>query len=127
MKIFGKKTTTFTLFISTFILIGILFTSAILFRKSEVIEKLTSIDLASLTDASKGFCEVYRGKSHELEGVCNNMSQNTCSSMDCCVWANNSKCVAGGKDGPMYKTDSDGKPSVINNYYYKNTCYGNCN
>lgn len=98
-------------------------------KKVVVVENMSTDqdkEIASLTDPSKGFCEIYRGKSHELEGECNKLTSERCNTTDCCVWANNSKCSAGGINGPTYKTDKDGNMITIDSYYYKNKCYGKC-
>jgi len=89
-------------------------------------ESMTEKELEDLTNPSKGFCETYRGKSHELEGECNKLMQYRCNTTDCCVWSNNSKCSAGGINGVTYKTDDDGNMITIDSYYYKNKCYGKC-
>jgi hypothetical protein len=89
-------------------------------------ESMTEKELEDLTNPSNGFCETYRGKSHELEGECNKLMQYRCNTTDCCVWSNNSKCSAGGINGVTYKTDDDGNMITIDSYYYKNKCYGKC-
>jgi hypothetical protein len=98
-------------------------------KKVVVIENMSTDqdkEIASLTDSSKGFCETYRGKSHELEGECNKLTSERCNTTDCCVFTSNSKCSAGGISGPTYKTDKDGNMITIDSYYYKNKCYGKC-
>jgi len=84
-------------------------------------------ELLSLTSPAKGFCENYRGKSHELEGECNNLAESSCNKTDCCVWTSNSKCSAGEMSGATFKTDPSGNMITMDHYYYKNKCYGNCN
>jgi hypothetical protein len=126
MRIFGKKTSMLSFLISIFVIFGILLTSSVLFRNSGVVENMSPSEISSLTDPGKGFCETYRGNSRDLESQCNSMSQSTCSSLDCCVWTSNSKCVAGGKNGPTFKTGNNGEKITTDSYYYKNTCYGNC-
>lgn len=84
----------------------------------ENIEKMKLNPVASL-------CNSYLGNSQELEGACNQLTENNCAQAQCCVFTNN-KCVAGGLDGPTYKTDSDGKLITIDSYYYLGKCRGNC-
>jgi len=100
-------------------------------KKVVVIENMSTDqeqdkEIASLTDPSKGFCETYRGKSHELEGECNKLTSERCNTTDCCVFTSNSKCSAGGISGPTYKTDEKGNMISIDYYYYKNKCFGKC-
>jgi hypothetical protein len=98
-------------------------------KKVVVIENMSTDqdkEIASLTDSSKGFCETYRGKSHELEGECNKLTSERCNTTDCCVFTSNSKCSAGGVAGPTYKTDEKGNMISVDYYYYKNKCFGKC-
>lgn len=74
---------------------------------------------------ASSFCESYLGNSQELEGACNQLTETNCSQTSCCVYANN-KCVAGGLDGPTYKTDKDGKLITMDTYYYLGKCRGSC-
>jgi len=77
-----------------------------------------------------GFCEHHKGGSNEnLEKDCNTFTEDNCKAAGCCVWAKtdtDNKCVAGNKNGPIYKTDDNGNKIDIEAYYYKNKCYGNC-
>lgn len=73
------------------------------------------------------FCESYLGNAQELEGACNQLTESNCAKVKCCGFAKsgeNGKCVAGGLDGPTYKTDKDGKLITIDTYYYLNKCRG---
>ena len=126
MRIFGKKTSMLSFFISIFVICVILLTSSFLFSNSGVVENMSPSEIATITDPGKSIIKTYAGKSSDLETQCNNITQDKCNSLDCCVWTSNSKCVAGGKDGPTFKTNSNGQNIKIDNYYYKNTCYGNC-
>jgi len=67
---------------------------------------------------SESFCKSYLGKSQELELECNKLTETSCAETSCCVF-NNNKCVAGGMNGPTYKTDKDGKLITIDSYYYR--------
>ena len=57
----------------------------------------------------------------DLKPLCEQLSENNCNSVGCCVFLNNEKCVPGNKHGPTFLNDK------VDNYYYKNKCYGNCN
>ena len=71
----------------------------------------------------KGFCDSHKD-SHTLEKSCNKLSQKSCNSTSCCVYAHNaktkkSKCVAGDEQrGPIYKTDKEGTPFTYDYWYY---------
>ena len=95
------------------------------------IEKMTtnsnssSLDLE--LDNSVSFC-----KSHEhlpsggsLEESCGGLTNENCKSVSCCVLLNGEKCVAGGADGPTFKTEKDGSKRSMDFYYYQKKCYGN--
>ena len=84
----------------------------------ENIEKMKANPVAS-------FCESYLGNSAELEGACNQLTETNCAQANCCVFTNR-KCVAGGADGPTYKTDTDGKLITMDSYYYLGKCRGRC-
>lgn len=75
------------------------------------------------------FCKSYLGNTQQLEGGCNQLTQTNCAETSCCVFAKtgeNGKCVAGGLEGPTYKTDNDGKLITIDSYYYLGKCRGKC-
>ena len=63
------------------------------------------------------FCESYLGNSLELEKACNELTENNCNNIKCCVYGNG-KCVAGDINGPIYKTDKEGKLITMDSYYY---------
>jgi hypothetical protein len=78
---------------------------------------------------SESFCKSYLGNSQELEGACNKLTETNCAQTSCCVFSKTSeigKCVAGGLDGPTYKTDKDGKLITMDTYYYLGKCRGQC-
>ena len=73
------------------------------------------------------FCEQSVGDSSSLEQSCNELTEDNCNSTSCCTstFSNGaSKCVAGGADGPTYKTDRNGKLITHEYYYFQNKCYG---
>ena len=72
---------------------------------------------------------IYEFSNENLEKDCNTFTEDNCTAAGCCVWAKtdaDNKCVAGNKNGPIYKTDDNGNKIDIEAYYYKNKCYGNC-
>ena len=78
-----------------------------------------------MLSSSENFCESYLGNSSDLEKGCNQLTENNCAEVKCCVY-NNKKCVAGDINGPTYKTDKDGKLITIDSYYYLGKCHGKC-
>ena len=78
-----------------------------------------------MSSSSVNFCESYLGQSVELEKACNQLTENNCNEVKCCVYGNG-KCVAGDVNGPIYKTDKDGKLITMDTYYYLGKCQGNC-
>ena len=77
-----------------------------------------------------GFCKYHKGKAHDLEEACNNLSHDNCMKTSCCVKIKKTngkeKCVAGDKHGPTYRS-KNGKMMDIDGYYYKNKYYGEDN
>ena len=94
--------------------------------KSKLVQKVTIETFEQETDenikklmssSSEIFCESYLGKTEELEKGCNQLTENNCGEVKCCVYGNG-KCVAGDMNGPTYKTDKDGKLITMDSYYY---------
>jgi len=94
--------------------------------KSKLVQKVTIETFEQETDenikklmssSSENFCESYLGKTEELEKGCNQLTENNCGEVKCCVYGNG-KCVAGDVNGPTYKTDRDGKLITMDTYYY---------
>jgi len=77
-------------------------------------ESMTSMNLLKKEDA---FCEYHRGNSSILEGECGKLTQKNCLKTTCCGWASPGKCVAGGKDGPTYNTDENGKTKEMEYFH----------
>jgi hypothetical protein len=78
---------------------------------------------------AESFCESYLGNSQELELACNQLTETNCSQAKCCIFGKTGekgKCVAGGLDGPTYKTDKDGNLITMDAYYYLGKCRGQC-
>jgi hypothetical protein len=82
---------------------------------------------SDMSDPSVSFCKAFEGNSAQLETACGGLTTDNCKNSNCCVWVNGNKCSAGGVTGPTYKTDADGNPVKVDNFYYMNKCYGsNC-
>jgi hypothetical protein len=88
-------------------------------------EGLTNQDTSLIINKSDAFCESHRGSSGALDNSCGKLTQNNCNSTSCCVWTSDSKCVAGGANGPTFNTESNGKTKELDYYYFQNKCYGN--
>lgn len=89
----------------------------------DMLDKIEKEDIKLLP--AENFCESYLGNSSELEGACNELTETNCATTTCCVYTGK-KCVAGGKDGPTFKTDKNGKLITIDSYYYMGKCRGRC-
>ena len=93
------------------------------------LDVLQELDAMKMTPTS-GFCEQYSGNSAALEPACNQLTTNNCKTTSCCATTFTNgvgSCVAGNKDGPIYKTDRTGKLITHEYYYFQNKCYGtNC-
>ena len=88
--------------------------------------KGTDMDINLEINPSSGFCDSYRGKSDMLEQACSRLNKNKCLQTSCCIYTDLYKCSAGTVDGPIYKTDLDGKLITHEYYYYNDKCYGDC-
>lgn len=76
---------------------------------------------------SQDFCETLQGKSDEIEELCKKQTDGKCKARSCCVLVHsneNTQCLAGDKQGPIYHTDTNGKNINFDYYYYQNKCYG---
>lgn len=74
-----------------------------------------------------GFCKSNMLDPYKIEEQCLKLDKNVCASTDCCVLLGGSKCVAGKKIGPIFKSHYN-DPGLLkkDHYYYKGHCYGNC-
>jgi hypothetical protein len=89
----------------------------------DTLKELTKMKMTQTTS----FCEQSVGDSSSLEQSCNELTADNCNATSCCTatFSNGaSKCVAGGADGPTYKTDRNGKLITHEYYYFQNKCYG---
>jgi len=94
------------------IILFICFLLLYIFSLNSSIEKMENL--------GDSFCEFYGSKPHELELETHKLTFGNCIKNRCTVWANN-KCLAGGKNGPTYKTENGGKDKIkITDYYYMN-------
>lgn len=89
-------------------------------------EGLENIDTNIILPSAKSdaFCETERGSSGALDKSCGNLTKNNCNTTSCCVWTSDSKCVAGGIQGPTFNSHSNGKTKKLDYYYFQNKCYG---
>jgi len=81
-------------------------------------EGMSNKDVGNLCSSS--------GSKQEIEENCSKLTEANCKSVGCCVYLNNEKCVSGNQNGPQFLSDSDGNKINVDNYYFKNKCYGNC-
>jgi len=108
-------------------IIGFLFLSLLIFINSIRLD-LSGMegfsDNSIIMNKSDAFCESYRGSSGSLDDACGKLTQTNCGSTSCCVWTSDKKCVAGGKGGPTFNSDTKGKTKQLDYYYFQNKCYG---
>ena len=81
-------------------------------------------DIDNLNTAPANFCKSFLGKKDEMQEACSQLTETNCNQTSCCIWTSNKKCAAGYQDGPIYKTDKDGKLITMDYYYYQGQCYG---
>lgn len=88
------------------------------------IEAMVNPEILTKSDA---FCESHRGSSNTLNNECQKLTKHNCLSTSCCVYTSENKCLAGGKTGPTFNSDANGKTKNLDYYYYQDNCYGaNC-
>lgn len=88
------------------------------------LEKVITIEKLTNLDRSNGFCKTNDSNAAVLEKKCNQLSKKNCNIVKCCVHLNDTKCVAGDKNGPTFSTDDKDKKIDIDTYYFRNKCYG---
>ena len=71
-----------------------------------------------------GFCEKHRSSGINREEECNKLTKDNCSKTTCCVYINNSKCVAGTANGALYKT-KNGEKINVTTFDHNGKCFGN--
>ena len=113
-----------------FLFIFLVFVLLVIFKKMSTYlylfrEGLQNSNEPVLFNSSDAFCKEYQGSSGALDVKCKKLTQNNCNSSSCCIWTSNNQCVAGGKNGPTFNSDSKGKTRALDYYYFQNKCYGN--
>ena len=88
------------------------------------LEKVVTIEKLTNLDRSKGFCKANDSNAASLEKKCNQLTKKNCNVVNCCVYLNDTKCVAGDKNGPTFTTDDKDKKIDIDTYYFRNKCHG---
>jgi hypothetical protein len=99
---------------------------------------VSNVDDIITTDGTTNFCNKYSHSPKDLEQACNGLSHTTCKNMACCALIGNDKsdadadaeykpnsrkCIAANKNGPIYKSDTNGKLVTMDHYYYEGTKY----
>ena len=75
-----------------------------------------------ILSGNKAFCETHKG--FDQETSCNELTNYNCNLTSCCVWTNDNKCKSGTISGPIFNSDSKGKTTQLDYYYFQNKCYG---
>ena len=115
----------FIVVILIFAIIVFINTSELNLNAKEPPKKLMEVvTIEGLKNSSDAFCESHRGSSNKLNNSCGKLTKNNCVSTSCCVWTSDSKCFAGGSDGPTFNTDENGKTKNLDYYFYQDKCYG---
>ena len=70
-------------------------------------------------DSTGSFCNYYGKDNNKLETACSSLTQNNCNTVNCCVYLNGKKCVAGDQSGPVFNGQATG-----NSWSYLNQMYG---
>ena len=88
---------------------------------------VNNIDFYGVYKIKCGFCKYNLMDPHKIEEQCLKLDKNVCASTDCCILLGGSKCVAGKKSGPLFKSHyNDPSLKKKDHYYHKGHCYGNC-
>jgi hypothetical protein len=94
------------------------------------VETFSNEDIDQLNmDIEQGFCASLEVNTVQLEKSCNELTKDNCAEVGCCVYLRDGikgKCVAGSKNGPIFKTDQDGQMITADRYYYLDNCFGKC-
>lgn len=93
-------------------------------EKHRELDQVITIEGLTNLDRKRGFCKNNQTDAAKLEKGCNNLSRDNCNTVNCCVYLNGSKCVAGDKTGPTFSTDNSGKTVDVDTYYFRNKCHG---
>ena len=96
----------------------------------EALRNRNNPDIAT-TSLEDSFCRFYDSdaSAKNLNESCGKLTEGNCVNSKCCVWGQKgetSKCYAGNKSGPIFKTDNESNKLDVDSYYYMNKCYGKC-
>jgi hypothetical protein len=119
----------FYLFIT--ILIFIVVASFVIDSKSYLQEAMKSRPIDATKSLEDSFCRFHDSdtSAQNLNDACAKLTRGHCMNTKCCVLGKKddiSKCYAGDKTGPTFKSDNQGNKIDVDSYYYMNKCYGNC-
>jgi len=85
----------------------------------------TNMDMKN--DGSESFCDKYKSQPSELDTKCSGLTEKSCDATSCCVFINGERCVAGNKNGPMFRTSAETNENIdIKHYKHKGVCFGDC-
>ena len=93
------------------------------FVSKDIIDKNIdkNIDADAMTSAGaitgESLCTLYSSQPMELNNKCNMLTKQNCNSTSCCGWLNGSSCVAGGANGPTFRT-TKGQAIEVKSYSY---------
>jgi len=86
-----------------------------------------NMDMDMNINESESFCDKYKSQPSELDAKCAGLTEKSCDATSCCVFINGERCVAGNKNGPMFRTSAETNENIdIKHYKHKGVCYGNC-
>lgn len=93
------------------------------FVKAQNLAKNADKDLPIMDFSGDSLCTSFASQPMKLNESCGTLSKTNCNATSCCVWLNETSCVAGGKNGPTFRT-TKGKPIEVENYMFKGRMYG---
>ena len=107
--------------------------------EGETITKVVTIETFSTDKPARklgiggleeGACKKYSSDPHGMEKYCSGLSDDSCATMGCkgglgCVWLNQSKCVAGDREGPTFHTHK-GIPVDVHCWRWRHKKFGSC-
>jgi len=94
-------------------------------------EAMKNVPVDVTTSLEDSFCRFHDSdtSAQNLNDACAKLTRGHCMNTKCCVLGKKddiSKCYAGDKTGPTFKSDNQGNKIDVDSYYYMNKCYGNC-
>ena len=93
------------------------------FVKAQNLAKNADKDLPVMDFSGDSLCTSFASQPMKLNESCGTLSKTNCNATSCCVWLNETSCVAGDKNGPTFRT-TKGKPIEVENYMFKGRMYG---